>query len=68
LSALGTEVFALDADLLFERGHSQNTSDDTGIHAEQHPAEACLGLSVCSSGLWRSFVHTEHAKAYTRHP
>jgi len=68
LSALGTEVCALHADLLFERGHGQNTSDDTGIHAEQHPAEACLGLSVCSSDLSRSFVHTEHAKAYTRHP
>lgn len=68
LSALGTEVCALRADLLFERGHGQNTSDDTGIHAEQHAAEACLGLSVCSSGLSRSFVHTEHAKAYTRHP
>jgi hypothetical protein len=34
------------ADLLLERRHGQNTSDDARVHAEQHAAEAGLGMSV----------------------
>jgi hypothetical protein len=55
-------------DLLLECLHGQNASDDARVHAEQHAAEACLGMSVSSSDASWVVIHTEHARAYTRHP